>query len=45
VAVSLPDLRMRNVSGRIVEKVKTYFTFNNILPRIVPFKRQCGKIL
>jgi len=33
---------VRNVSDRVVEKnQKTHFMFNNFVPKIVPFVRQC----
>jgi len=28
----------------IVEKIKTHFMFGNLLSRIVPFMRKCGKM-
>jgi hypothetical protein len=38
-------LEMR-VHTEIAEKIKTHFTFENYLfKKIVPFMRQCGKIL
>jgi hypothetical protein len=30
---------MKNVSGKILEKIKTYFMFNNFFSKIVPFLR------
>jgi hypothetical protein len=40
-------LRMRNVSEESFKKnkKKTYFILKNFLPKIVPFVKQCGKIL
>ena len=38
-------LRMRNVSDKVMEKIKTHFMFNNCIPKIVQFMRKCGKIL
>ena len=32
-------VRMRNVSDKFVEEVKTNFMFNNLFPKIVPFMR------
>jgi len=32
-------LKIRNVSEIFVEKIETYFTFNNLLPKIVSFMR------
>jgi hypothetical protein len=38
-------LRMRKLQKKVVEKIKIHFMFSNGLSKIVPFKRQCGKIL
>jgi len=36
---------MRNISYKICRKNQnTYFVFNNLFPKIVPFVRKCGKI-
>jgi len=41
-------LRMRNISAKILQKIKTFSTFGNFPflhpppPKIVPFMRQCG---
>jgi hypothetical protein len=32
-------LIVRNVSGKVIEKIKTHFLFNNYFPKIVPFMR------
>jgi hypothetical protein len=38
-------LRKKNVSDKICrEKQNTHFAFNNVLPKILPFIRQCGKM-
>jgi len=38
-------LGMRNVSDKIVEKIKTHFVFSNIFLNIVPCMRYCGKTM
>jgi len=38
-------LRMRNISGKILEKIETHFVFNNFLSKILLFMRQRGKIM
>jgi len=39
-------LTVRNVSDKNCEKkIKTHFVFNNYFSKILPFMRQCGKIL
>jgi len=30
---------------KFVEKIKTHFMSSNMLPKIVPFLRYCGKLL
>jgi hypothetical protein len=37
------QLRMRNVSDKIVEKMKNNFFIQQLSSKIVSFKRKCGK--
>jgi len=37
---------MRNISEKVVEKIKIRFMFHNFFPsHVVSFMRQCGKML
>ena len=37
-------LRMRNVSHKsCTENQNTHFVFSNVIPKVVPFMRLCGK--
>jgi hypothetical protein len=43
MAISVP--RMRNVSDiSRTENQNTYFMFNDVFMKIVPFMRECGKV-